>query len=172
MANQDFVTSLIEEIVRPGVQQLMETPYFSELREGKLSVRRLQGWALQHVCVSSNKCGYQCSADGNRPIQALGLSYFRSDSRIRRHTTVSAFATSTTSTLVGTTFIASNREVGGCWARSTHFSNFGLSAVMGAIFQVPKRDLGVVRIAGGLGVWVRLDRAHEHCAGRYLLVVR
>ncbi len=29
MANQDFVTSLIEEIVRPGVQQLMETPYLS-----------------------------------------------------------------------------------------------------------------------------------------------
>jgi len=26
----------------------MKTPYFSELREGKLSVRRLQGWALQH----------------------------------------------------------------------------------------------------------------------------
>ncbi len=48
MTNQGFVDSLIEEIVRPGVQQLMGTPYFSELREGKLSVRRLQGWALQH----------------------------------------------------------------------------------------------------------------------------
>jgi len=48
MGNQDFVDSLIEEIVQPGVQQLMEIPYFSELREGKLSVRRLQGWALQH----------------------------------------------------------------------------------------------------------------------------
>ncbi len=48
MANQGFVDSLIKGIVQPGVQELMETPYFSELREGKLSIRRLQGWALQH----------------------------------------------------------------------------------------------------------------------------
>ncbi len=48
MINQAFVDSVIEEIVRPGVQELMNSRYFSELREGKLSVRRLQGWALQH----------------------------------------------------------------------------------------------------------------------------
>lgn len=48
MGDQSFVDSLIEEVVKPGVQQLMKTPYFSELREGKLSVPRLQGWALQH----------------------------------------------------------------------------------------------------------------------------
>ena len=46
--NQAFVDSLVDEIVRPGVQELMATRYFSELREGKLSTRRLQGWALQH----------------------------------------------------------------------------------------------------------------------------
>ncbi len=48
MDGQEFVKSLTEEVVRPGVQELMDTPYFSELREGTLSVRRLQGWALQH----------------------------------------------------------------------------------------------------------------------------
>jgi pyrroloquinoline quinone (PQQ) biosynthesis protein C len=38
----------VEEIVQPGIQRLMESRYFSELREGKLSIRRLQGWAIQH----------------------------------------------------------------------------------------------------------------------------
>ena len=48
MATQAFVDSVIKEIVQPGVDQLMELPYFTELRSGKLSTRRLQGWALQH----------------------------------------------------------------------------------------------------------------------------
>jgi pyrroloquinoline-quinone synthase len=48
MASQAFVDSLMKEIIQPGVDQLMELPYFSELRSGKLSIKRMQGWALQH----------------------------------------------------------------------------------------------------------------------------
>ena len=48
MDGKAIVQSVIQEIVQPGVQRLMESRYFSELRAGKLSVRRLQGWAIQH----------------------------------------------------------------------------------------------------------------------------
>lgn len=48
MATKAFVDTLIKEIVEPGVNQLMALPYFTELRTGKLSIKRLQGWALQH----------------------------------------------------------------------------------------------------------------------------
>jgi pyrroloquinoline quinone (PQQ) biosynthesis protein C len=48
MADQAFVDSLIKEIIQPGVDQLMALPYFTELRAGKLSIKRLQGWAMQH----------------------------------------------------------------------------------------------------------------------------
>lgn len=48
MASQAFVDSVIKEIIQPGVDQLMESRYFTELRQGKLSTRRLQGWAIQH----------------------------------------------------------------------------------------------------------------------------
>jgi pyrroloquinoline quinone (PQQ) biosynthesis protein C len=48
MANKTFVDSVVREIVAPGVEKLMQSPFFSELREGKLSTRRLQGWAIQH----------------------------------------------------------------------------------------------------------------------------
>jgi pyrroloquinoline quinone (PQQ) biosynthesis protein C len=48
MASDAFVHSVIKEIIQPGVERLMESRYFSELRSGKLSMRRLQGWALQH----------------------------------------------------------------------------------------------------------------------------
>jgi pyrroloquinoline-quinone synthase len=48
MATQAFVDALMKEIVEPGVDQLMDLPYFTELRSGKLSLKRLQGWALQH----------------------------------------------------------------------------------------------------------------------------
>ena len=45
-------TSIIEEvlsdIIEPGIQRLLETPYFTELRSGKLSRRRIQAWALEH----------------------------------------------------------------------------------------------------------------------------
>lgn len=48
MATQAFVDSIIEEIIEPGVDELVELPYFTELRAGRLSTKRLQGWALQH----------------------------------------------------------------------------------------------------------------------------
>jgi pyrroloquinoline quinone (PQQ) biosynthesis protein C len=48
MENQNFVDSLLREIVHPGVEQLMKTRFFCELRGGKLSKKRLQGFALQH----------------------------------------------------------------------------------------------------------------------------
>jgi pyrroloquinoline quinone (PQQ) biosynthesis protein C len=48
MNNQDFVQSLMHEIIQPGVDQLMNSRFFSELRRGSLSRRRLQGFALQH----------------------------------------------------------------------------------------------------------------------------
>jgi pyrroloquinoline quinone (PQQ) biosynthesis protein C len=48
MDGKAIVQSVIQEIVQPGVQRLMESRYFSELREGKLSIKRLQGWAIQH----------------------------------------------------------------------------------------------------------------------------
>jgi pyrroloquinoline quinone (PQQ) biosynthesis protein C len=48
MDGRAVVQSVIQEIVQPGVRRLMESRYFSELREGKLTVRRLQGWAVQH----------------------------------------------------------------------------------------------------------------------------
>src|SRR5918996_27967 len=48
MDNQSFVDSLMREIVQPGVAELLHSRFFSELREGRLSKRRLQGFALQH----------------------------------------------------------------------------------------------------------------------------
>lgn len=48
MENSSFVEALTREIIQPGVDQLMKGRYFSELREGKLSKKRLQGFALQH----------------------------------------------------------------------------------------------------------------------------
>ena len=48
MENQTFVDSVLREIIHPGVEQLMNSRYFTELRAGKLSRRRLQGFAVQH----------------------------------------------------------------------------------------------------------------------------
>jgi pyrroloquinoline quinone (PQQ) biosynthesis protein C len=48
MGNQSFVDSVIQEIIEPGVEQLMHTRFFSELRAGALSKKRLRGFALQH----------------------------------------------------------------------------------------------------------------------------
>jgi pyrroloquinoline quinone (PQQ) biosynthesis protein C len=42
------VDALRKEVIEPGVQRLLETQYFTELRQGKLSIKRMQGWAIQH----------------------------------------------------------------------------------------------------------------------------
>jgi hypothetical protein len=43
------VGSLLNEIVRPAADELMETRYFTDLRAGKLTTRRMQGFSLQHT---------------------------------------------------------------------------------------------------------------------------
>jgi pyrroloquinoline quinone (PQQ) biosynthesis protein C len=48
MATEEFIDALVREIIQPGVDRLMGLPYFTELRAGKLSTKRLQGWAMQH----------------------------------------------------------------------------------------------------------------------------
>src|SRR5918992_3716119 len=48
MDGKALVESLKKEIIEPGIQRLLETPYFTEMRQGKLSVKRLQGWSIQH----------------------------------------------------------------------------------------------------------------------------
>jgi pyrroloquinoline quinone (PQQ) biosynthesis protein C len=48
MDGKALVESVKKEIIEPGIQRLLETPYFTELRQGKLSIRRLQGWSIQH----------------------------------------------------------------------------------------------------------------------------
>jgi len=47
MSNQ-FVESVMRDIINPGVDQLMNTRFFTELGNGKLSKKRLQGFAVQH----------------------------------------------------------------------------------------------------------------------------
>jgi pyrroloquinoline quinone (PQQ) biosynthesis protein C len=48
MENQAFIDSLMREIIQPGVDRLMDSRYFTELRSGKLSKKRLAGFAVQH----------------------------------------------------------------------------------------------------------------------------
>lgn len=48
MENQAFIDELMRTIVNPGVEQLMNNRFFGELRAGKLSRKRLQGFAVQH----------------------------------------------------------------------------------------------------------------------------
>jgi pyrroloquinoline quinone (PQQ) biosynthesis protein C len=48
LTNQTFVDDLISEIIQPGSEALMDSRYFRDLRAGKLTVRRMQGFAIQH----------------------------------------------------------------------------------------------------------------------------
>ncbi|MGH7930183.1 MAG: iron-containing redox enzyme family protein [Candidatus Binatia bacterium] len=48
MENQAFIDDLMRTIVKPGVEQLLNNRFFTELRAGKLSKKRLQGFAVQH----------------------------------------------------------------------------------------------------------------------------
>ncbi len=47
--DRTFVDSLLSEIVRPTADKLMESRYFTDLRAGTLTTRRLQGFSLQHT---------------------------------------------------------------------------------------------------------------------------
>ena len=46
--NRQFIDSVLRDIIQPGTDRLMESRYFSDLRAGKLTTRRIQGFALQH----------------------------------------------------------------------------------------------------------------------------
>jgi pyrroloquinoline quinone (PQQ) biosynthesis protein C len=46
--SQAFVDSLLNDIILPGVDDLLDSRYFRDLRAGKLTVRRMQGFAIQH----------------------------------------------------------------------------------------------------------------------------
>src|SRR6476620_10191338 len=48
MDGKALVDSVKKEIIEPGIQRLLDSPYFAELRQGKLSTKRMQGWAIQH----------------------------------------------------------------------------------------------------------------------------
>ena len=52
MNSEKFVESIVSEIIEPGLKSLMETQYFCDLRQGTLSIRRLQGFALQHYITN------------------------------------------------------------------------------------------------------------------------
>jgi pyrroloquinoline quinone (PQQ) biosynthesis protein C len=52
MESEKFVQSIVGEVIEPGLRSLMETRYFHELRDGTLSIRRLQGFALQHYITN------------------------------------------------------------------------------------------------------------------------
>ena len=44
----NLIQSVMSAVIEPGIQRLLATPYFTELRSGTLSRARIQGWALQH----------------------------------------------------------------------------------------------------------------------------
>src|SRR5688500_7992045 len=46
--NPNIIYGVMRVIIVPGIQRLMETRYFTELRSGDLSPRRIQAWALEH----------------------------------------------------------------------------------------------------------------------------
>lgn len=46
---EKFVEDLLVGVIRPAADALMESRYFSDLRDGTLTIRRLQGYALQHT---------------------------------------------------------------------------------------------------------------------------
>ena len=47
--DRTFVDSILNEIVRPAADKLMESRYFTDLRNGTLTIRRMQGFSLSHT---------------------------------------------------------------------------------------------------------------------------
>ena len=80
MATQGFVDSVVREIILPGVDRLMACRYFTDLREGTLTNRRLQGFALQHYLlnIAINKGFTLCMAKNahNQELYDLFLHAF------------------------------------------------------------------------------------------------
>ena len=48
-ANRAFVDDLVNEVIEPAANQMMANRYFTDLREGRLTRRRMQGFSLQHT---------------------------------------------------------------------------------------------------------------------------
>ncbi len=80
MTTRAFVDSIVETIIHPGVERLMESRYFTDLRAGRLSNRRLQGFAVQHYLlnVAINKGFVLCMAKNahNQELYDLFLHAF------------------------------------------------------------------------------------------------
>ena len=49
VVDRTFVDSVLNQLVHPAAQRLMESRYFTDLRNGKLTIRRMQGFSLQHT---------------------------------------------------------------------------------------------------------------------------
>ena len=71
------------EIIEPGVQRLMHSRTFTELREGKLSLRRLQVWRSGIICTtkrlsnllrSASLTGFTANTPKTRRLLAASLS--------------------------------------------------------------------------------------------------
>ena len=48
-AGETFVEQVLKEIILPARDQLLDNRYFTDLRNGKLTKRRLQGFSLEHT---------------------------------------------------------------------------------------------------------------------------
>ena len=79
MGQKAFVNSVIEDIIEPGVEKLLMTRFFSDLRNGTLSKKRLQGFAVQHYIlnISINK-GFVLCMTKNAHNQELYDSFLHS----------------------------------------------------------------------------------------------
>lgn len=79
MGQKEFVKSVIEDIIDPGVEKLLASRFFADLRNGTLSKKRLQGFAVQHYIlnVSINK-GFVLCMTKNAHNQELYDSFLHS----------------------------------------------------------------------------------------------
>ena len=48
VVDRTFVDEIFKEIIYPTRDQLLDSPYFTDLRNGTLTTRRLQGFSLEH----------------------------------------------------------------------------------------------------------------------------
>jgi pyrroloquinoline quinone (PQQ) biosynthesis protein C len=49
VAGDTFVDQIFKEVIWPARDQLMDSAYFTDLRRGKLTKRRMQGFSLEHT---------------------------------------------------------------------------------------------------------------------------
>ncbi len=69
--NERFVESLISDVIKPGIDVLLDSRYFRDLRAGTLTTRRIQGFAVQHYLHNM----------GVLKMFALGATQHAEDSR-------------------------------------------------------------------------------------------